>query len=477
MGHDLCSEAAILRAFHHGGTTFDLPRWSSFHRRRHASLFAVPYNSALEPGSARLQSGGNMRAHSQWTGCRRQHRQSLVMILGWLAFLLALCAVGFPASAQSSAMQAYRVAPGDKIGITVFGQPDLSDEPTVDQNGNIRLPLIGDVRAAGLSLAEVEKSVEQALSLGYVRRPKATAKIATFRPIHVLGLVRTPGLYPYQQGQSVFAAVMRAGGIGTTDQGGQGADFFQADDRVRLLEINQAALLAKRARLLASASRASRIDFPDTPGEVVDPARIAEIRQSEERAFAAERRAEDQEVEALRQQVPRLEAEVASLKRQSDLELRQRDPGQNVGRLTSDIRREETRADINSTRLKSDALKAELAVGELHFKIAELRNNYQRRAFAELRDTERELLELSVSLPSARRARAARTGQMGWLMADQDDMPSIIVIRAAGTAVVKYEDAISFLLMPGDVVQVGSLPGTSSHPPSGQVSEIRKPNR
>ena len=279
-------------------------------------------------------------------------------------------------------------------------------------------------------------------------------------------MVRTPGLYPYQQGQSVFAAVMRAGGMGTSEQPGQGGDFFQADDRVRLLEISQASLLAKKARLLAQANRAARIDFPDTSASPVDQARLADIRESEERAFAAERRAEDQEVEALRQQVPRLEAEIASLRRQSDLELRQRDPSYNVGRLTSEIRREETRVDLNSTRLKSEALKAELAVGELQFKIAELRNSYQRRAFADLRETERELLELSVILPSARRARAARAGQMGWLTAEHDQMPEITVIRSAGTTTVKYEDAIRFLLLPGDVVQVGSLMPPASQVPS-----------
>lgn len=373
-------------------------------------------------------------------------------------------------AAQPVTASEYRIAAGDKIAITVFGQPDLADEPTVDQNGNIRLSLIGDVRAAKLSLTELERSIEDALAKGYVKRPKVSAKITTYRPIHVLGLVRTPGLYPYQQGQSVFAAVMRAGGIGTSDQPGQGGDFFQADDRVRLLEMSQASLLARKARLLAQANRAARIEFPDPAASSVDQARLDDIRESEERVFVAERRAEDQEVEALRQQVPRLEAEIASLRRQAELELRQRDPSYNMGRLTSEVRREETRVDLNSTRLKSEALKGELAVGELHFKIAELRNSYQRRAFADLRDTERELLEMTVLLPSARRTRAARAGQMGWLTGEHDQLPEITVIRSASSTTVKYEDAIRFLLWPGDVVQVGSLLTPTLPVPSNQVS-------
>jgi polysaccharide export outer membrane protein len=405
-----------------------------------------------------------------------RQRCSVAAIRWLLAFVMSFGLTQERASAQPATPSEYRIAAGDKIGISVFGQPDLSDEPTVDQQGNIRLYLVGDIRAATLSLAELERSIEEALAKGYVRRPKVSAKITTYRPIHVLGMVRTPGLYPYQQGQSVFAAVMRAGGVGTSDQAGQG-DFFQADDRVRLLEMSQASLLAKRARLLAQASRATSIEFPDMSESPVDRPRLTDIRESEERMFAAERRAEEQEVEALRQQVPRLEAEVASLKRQADLELRQRDPSYNVGRLTSEVRREETRVDLNSTRLKSEALKAELAVGELHFKIAELRNSYQRRAFADLRETERELLEMSILLPSARRARASRAGQMGWLTAEHDQLPEITVIRSTGTTTVKYEDALRFLILPGDVVQVGSLVPPASPPPTNQLSATKQLNR
>jgi polysaccharide export outer membrane protein len=395
----------------------------------------------------------------------------------WCLLAMSVELVHAPVAAQSMTATEHRIAVGDKIGIAVFGQQDLSDEPTVDQHGNIRLSFVGDIRAAALSLTELERSIEDALAKGYVKRPKVSAKITAYRPIHVLGMVRTPGLYPYEQGQSAFAAVMRAGGMGTSDQPGQGGDFFQADDRVRLLEIKQASLLAKKARLLAQASRVRRIDFPDTSDSPVDRSRLAEIRESEERVFAAERTAEEQEVEALRQQVPRLEAEIASLKRQADLELRQRDPSYNVGRLTSEVRREETRVDLNSTRLKSEALKGELAVGDLHFKIAELRNSYQRRAFADLRDTERELWEMSILLPSARRARASRAGQMGWVTAEYDQLPEIAVIRSTGTTTVKYEDAIRFLLLPGDVVQVGSLLPPASPLPSNQVSATKQPNR
>jgi len=64
---------------------------------------------------------------------------------------------------------------------------------------------------------------------------------------------------------------------------------------------------------------------------------------------------------------------------------------------------------------------------------------------------------LTVTLPSAKRARAARARQIGWLNVEQGQQPPITVIRAKGTVTVKHDAAVDFVLQPGDVVQVGSL--------------------
>jgi polysaccharide export outer membrane protein len=375
------------------------------------------------------------------------------------------------ATAQSSAPQAYRIAAGDKIGVTVFGQPDLSSESTVDQSGNLRLPIVGDIYAVNLTLSELERSIARALAQGYVRNPTVSIKIAEFGPIYVLGMVRAPGLYPYREGLSVLGAIARAGGIGVSESHGVLGDLLQAEERVRLLEISRMALLAKRARLIALQNGDDRIDFPDMSGLVVDPARIAQIRDGEQLAFTAERQAAQQETEALQQQLPRLEAEIASLKHQAELEVQQRNLNHELvadyEQLTKtglarkstyiEARREEARIDGNIGRLKSESLKAELSIGDVQFKITELRNGYQRRVMTELRETDRLLMELTVTLPAAQRTRAARARQVGLPTAEQVQQPAITVIRAKGTTNVKHDAAVDFLLQPGDVVQVGSL--------------------
>ena len=378
-----------------------------------------------------------------------------------------------PAAAQSPAQQTYRITAGDKIGVTVFGQPDLSSESTVDQSGNIRLPMVGDIYAVNLTLGELERSIAQALAQGYIRNPTVSIRIAEFSPIFVVGMVRTPGLYPYREGLSVLGAIARAGGIGVSEsqQSGMLGALLQAEERVRLLEISRVVLLAKRARLIALQNGDDRIDFPDMSGLVVDPARIAQIRDGEQLAFTAERQAVQQETEALQKQLPRLEAEIASLKHQAELELQQRSLNHELvadyEQLTKtglarkstyiEVRREEARIDGNIGRLQSESLKAELSIGDLQFKITELRNGYQRRVTTELRETDRSLLELTVTLPAAHRMRAASARQVGLLTVEQVQQPAITVIRAKGTTNVKYDAAVDFLLQPGDVVQVGSL--------------------
>jgi protein involved in polysaccharide export with SLBB domain len=395
-----------------------------------------------------------------------------------------------PATAQSPAPQAYRITAGDKIAVAVFGHPDLSGDSTVDQSGNLRLPIIGGIHAVNLTLSELEKSIAHSLEQGYVRNPTVSVKIAEFGPIYVLGTVRTPGLYPYREGLSVLGAIAHAGGIGVSESQHNGmlGDLLQSEERVRLLEISRLALLAKRARLIALQNGDDRIDFPDMSGLVLDPTRIAQIRDGEQRAFTAERQAVQQETEALQQQLPRLEAEIASLKHQSELELQQRSLNHELvadyERLLKtglarkatyiEVKREEARIEGNIGRLQSDSLKAELSIGDVQFRITELRNGYQRRVMTELRETDRSLLELTVTLPAAQRTRVIRARQLGLLNAEHVQRPAITVTRTKGTTNMKHDADVDFLLQPGDVVQVGSLFPPGPELPLDQLAVSRE---
>ncbi|WP_225889939.1 polysaccharide biosynthesis/export family protein [Indioceanicola profundi] len=133
-----------------------------------------------------------------------------------LVAALALGACGSsPPAFQEVAMaepQAYTLGPGDSIRVIVFGHEQLSGEFSVDGSGHIALPLIGEVRATGASARELEKRIAQQLADGYVRDPRVSVEVLSFRPFYIIGEVNNPGQYPYAAGMTAVTAVALAGG-------------------------------------------------------------------------------------------------------------------------------------------------------------------------------------------------------------------------------------------------------------------------
>ena len=107
----------------------------------------------------------------------------------------------------------YRLASADKVRIAVFGEDALSGEFVINAEGKVGLPLIGEVQAAGLTVAQLQDAVTQALSQGYLNQPRVTAQVLTYRPIYILGEVNRPGEYPYVPDLTVLNVVATAQGF------------------------------------------------------------------------------------------------------------------------------------------------------------------------------------------------------------------------------------------------------------------------
>jgi protein involved in polysaccharide export with SLBB domain len=136
-------------------------------------------------------------------------------------FVLALIVAAVPrhAAAQgaSSAMTSsdadYRLGSGDRVRVSVFGEPDLSGDYQVDGSGNLAFPLIGQIDAGGLTASGLQSRLSSALSPDYVKNPSVSVEILSYRPFYIVGEVRTPGSYPYVAGMSVINGVALAGGF------------------------------------------------------------------------------------------------------------------------------------------------------------------------------------------------------------------------------------------------------------------------
>ena len=138
--------------------------------------------------------------------------------LSLVGMLVGLAVVMFaaPSLAQEQAVRSipdYRLGSGDKVRVITFGEESLTGEFFVGGSGNISLPLIGEVRAQGLTIAEFQRAIETELQQGYLKEPRVSVEVLNYRPFYILGEVENPGEYPYTNGLSVLNAVATAGGF------------------------------------------------------------------------------------------------------------------------------------------------------------------------------------------------------------------------------------------------------------------------
>ena len=108
--------------------------------------------------------------------------------------------------------EGYQLGAGDKVRVVVFGEDDLGGEYDVDGSGFVRLPLIGQVKAGGLTVRSFEEEIKTKLDDGFMKDAKVSVAVTSYRPFYIIGEVNKPGEYPYVNDMSVLNAVALAGG-------------------------------------------------------------------------------------------------------------------------------------------------------------------------------------------------------------------------------------------------------------------------
>jgi polysaccharide export outer membrane protein len=133
---------------------------------------------------------------------------------GILPFTLLLFLVAW--THQASAGD-YVIGPRDTLKITVWGQPDLSQNYNVSVEGTIVFPLIGEVRATGLTEAQLGQKLVNLLEKDYLVNPQVLVSVAEYKSkkVLVLGEAVKPGVYPLTGNTTVLEVISNAGGFGT----------------------------------------------------------------------------------------------------------------------------------------------------------------------------------------------------------------------------------------------------------------------
>jgi polysaccharide biosynthesis/export protein len=109
----------------------------------------------------------------------------------------------------------YRVGAGDVLDVTVFGNEDLTRIATIQTNGAVVLPLLGEVPVAGLTLGEVKTKLMSLLAKDYLVNPQVEVKVKEYQSqfVIVVGEINTPGRKPLRGRTRLIDLLVEAGGF------------------------------------------------------------------------------------------------------------------------------------------------------------------------------------------------------------------------------------------------------------------------
>ena len=109
----------------------------------------------------------------------------------------------------------YRIGPSDLLEINVFQVADLNRTVRVNTSGDISLPLIGVMKAGGMTVQELEAKIAKSLDANFLQNPQVTVFVKEFTSQRVTleGAVRKPGIYPLTGKTTLLQAIAMAEGL------------------------------------------------------------------------------------------------------------------------------------------------------------------------------------------------------------------------------------------------------------------------
>src|SRR3569623_91654 len=150
----------------------------------------------------------------------QQAFRRLAFFLAGLATLLTLAGCSSAGSTRFSyheqatpvANRAYTLHTNDQLHVQVYNEQTITGDYTVDSTGYLSIPVAGRVKAAGLTVEQLERRVTGQLNGSILIDARVIIQIATYAPFYIRGEVIKPGEFPYKPGVTIADAVALAGG-------------------------------------------------------------------------------------------------------------------------------------------------------------------------------------------------------------------------------------------------------------------------
>lgn len=386
---------------------------------------------------------------------------------------------GWDARAETSS---YVMGAGDRLRITVFGQPDLSGEVEVGPTGSLSLPLIGTVPAFGLTPRQLELSVVDRLKQGYLINPRVTVEVIEYRPFYILGDVKNPASYSYVSGMTVLTAIVLAGGYLLTEEENVRLrlEVTRARENLDLLRGDYWAATAREARLIAERDGLKKIRYRKDILRLKNDPKVVELIEGERRLFNTRRKALAGQIAVLERQKSQSREHISALEAQMEADARQlelvdsqiRDVekllAKGFARKTTLTDLQRAAARIQGDRLENLALIARVrqSIGEAELKIINSRNARLNQVVDELQDTQKSISDLEKRLMAAREVLREIEAKLGHaaagLLAQRNS--AIIITRDVGNGPEKLEATEITVVNPGDIIRVPGFFTAPSYP-------------
>lgn len=142
-----------------------------------------------------------------------KHISPVSLVVLYLAVLAVLVQPSF--AQTGSRNPTYRIGPRDLIEVRVFETQELNGSLRVSEDGDVTLPLIGNVKVAGLTEGEAAQRIKGILEEKALQRASVSVQVLEYRskPISVIGAVRQPGNLAFAGRWTLLEALTAAGGL------------------------------------------------------------------------------------------------------------------------------------------------------------------------------------------------------------------------------------------------------------------------
>ncbi len=391
----------------------------------------------------------------------------------WLAAFL-LVALALAIAAPGAWAADYKLGIGDKLRIKVHEWPDLSGEYFVSPAETVSLPIVGELKAGGITTRELAKAISDRLRVAAKMdaEPSATVEIVAFRPFFVMGDVAKPGEYPYRPGLTVLQAISIAGGyyrpVDTAFRFERDAISARGDILVRSREIKQFA--ARIARLEAEQKNATSIDFPKTlDSSASSPDRV--LIEEENAIMAANNDGLNKTLQTLDHYIKLYEQEIDTIKEQINSQKHQLTSAQKelsgirslaekgLAVLPRQLEAERTEAQIESAieGLQATILRARQNISQTEQRRIELLNTRTNRINTDLQKARADAEAAASQLKTSRNllVEAEVTAPAMYAAVNQpDDAPKFTIARHTRDGVQTVSADSNAEVLPGDVLTV-----------------------